>query len=136
MLEMKIISAVGFMILGYLANEVGAIEVGMKFPWIAAGAFILMFSVFNSINSFAAKDVNTYYRNSILGYMGLVFGGSMMAYLFSQTSINEAGSFRWIFFILTFSYLVFLVLTTFIRGILRVLETEEEKFSRRVDDEK
>ena len=63
-----------------------------------------------------------------------IFIGSMIAYFFSQTSINDAGSFRWIYFILTFSYLVFLVLTTFIRGILRVLETEEEKFSRRIDD--
>ncbi|MGB0984584.1 MAG: hypothetical protein ACPG19_11115 [Saprospiraceae bacterium] len=123
-----------FMVLGYLVNAIGAIEVGVKFPWTSTGAFILLFSIFNSINSFAAKDVNTYYRNSIFGYIGLVFLGSMIAYFFSQTSINDAGSFRWIYFILTFSYLVFLVLTTFIRGILRVLETEEEKFSRRIDD--
>ena len=94
--------AVVFMILGYLMNAIGAMEVGMKFPWISAGAFILMFSVFNSVNSFSTDDETIYYRNSIFAYMGLVFSVSMMAYLFSQTSINDAGTFRWIFFILTF----------------------------------
>lgn len=128
--------AVIFMLLGYLMNAVGAMEVGIKFPWISAGAFILMFSVFNSVNSFSTTDIPVYYRNSIFAYIGLVFVASMMAYLFSQTSINDAGTFRWIFFILTFAYLAFLAITTFIRGILRVLETEEEQLSRRIDDKK
>lgn len=128
--------AVIFMILGYLVNATGAMEVGIKFPWISAGAFILMFSAFNSVNSFSTGDEKIYYRNSIFAYMGLVFSVSMMAYLFSQTSINDAGTFRWIFFILTFSYIAFLAITTFIKGILRVLETEEEKLSRRIDDKK
>ena len=117
-----------FMLLGKI--------VGMDytFPWTTAGAVLLMFSVFNSVNSFVTDNMLTYYRDSIFSYMALVGLGATLAYLFSSVSINEAGTFRWIYFTITLSYFGFIGIVSFIRFILGVLETEHKNLSKRQDD--
>lgn len=114
-----------FMLLGKIAG------MDFTFPWTTAGAVLLMFSVFNSINSFTTDSMLTYYRDSIFSFMGLVALGSGLAYLFSSVSINEAGTFRWIYFMITLSYFGFIGIVSFIRFILGVLETEQKNLSKR-----
>lgn len=123
-----------FMILGALMNAVAGVDLGIKFPWTTAGAFILMYAVFNSVNSFSTKNMLHYYRNSVFGFIGLLLGGSLLAYLFSQTHIRDAGSFAWIYVMLCLAYFGFIGITTFIRFIFSILRTEEEKLSKRIDD--
>ncbi len=125
--------AAAFMIIGLILKAFG-MELGMKYPWTTAGAFILMYGIFNSVNSFSTKNMLNYYRNSIFGYIGLVVAASLLAYLFSGTPIQEAGSFKYIFVILCLAYMGFIGITTFIRFIFSILRTEEEKLSQRVDD--
>lgn len=122
-----------FMILYQIFKLAGA-DMGIKFPWTTSGAVILMYAVFNSVNSFTTNDMLKYYRNSIFAFIGLAAGSGAMAYLFSGTSINEAGTFRWIYVMLALSYFGFIGITTFIRFIFNILQTEEEKLSRRIDD--
>lgn len=117
-----------FMILGKITG------MNFTFPWTAAGAVLLMFSVFNSVNSFTTDNMLTYYRDSIFSFMALVGLGSTLAYLFSSVTINEAGTFRWIYFMITLSYFGFIGIVSFIRFILGVLETEHDKLSKRKDD--
>lgn len=129
-----LLGALSFMILGTLLSSAGLMKGGARFPWITAGAFILMYSVFNSINSFSTKNMINYYRDSIFSFIGLVVCASGLAYLFSGTSINDAGTFRWIYFMLTVAYFGFIGITTFIRFIFSVLQTEEERLSKKTDD--
>jgi predicted Abi (CAAX) family protease len=110
-----------FMILGKIAGA------NFTFPWTTAGAALLMFSVFNSVNSFTTDDMLTYFRDSIFSYMALVGLGATLAYLFSSVSINEAGTFRWIYFTITFSYFGFIGIASFIRFILGALDNEQKK---------
>ena len=117
-----------FMLLGKIAG------MGFTFPWTAAGAVLLMFSVFNSVNSFTTDNMLTYYRDSIFSFMALVGLGSTLAYLFSSVSINEAGTFRWIYFMITLSYFGFIGIVSFIRFIVGVLETETDNLSKRKDN--
>jgi cation transport ATPase len=117
-----------FMLLGKISG------MNITFHWTAAGAVLLMFSVFNSVNSFTAKNMLTYYRDSIFSYMALVGLGSLMAYFFSSVTINEAGTFKWIFFMITLSYFGFIGIVSFIRFIISVLETEQEKLSKQKED--
>ncbi len=129
-----LLGALSFMILGTLLSSIGWMKGGVKLPWVTAGAFILMYSVFNSINSFSTKNMMFYYRDSIFSFIGLVISASGFAYLFSGTPINDAGSFRWIYLTLTIAYFVFIGITTFIRFIFIVLQTEEERLSKKTDD--
>ncbi len=95
------------------------------FPWMTAASFLLFFSVFNSVLSLSAKNMNTYWGRSIYCFMGLAALTGLMAYLFSSVSISNAGSFRWIFIVVTIGYLVFLSIMTFMRKIVEFAQKEE-----------
>ena len=113
------------MIGGKLMGASGVLEVSERFPWMTAAAFLLFFSMFNSIFSLSSKNMNTYWGRSIMSYAALVLIMGGLAYLFSSISINEAGSYRWIMIILTFGYLVFMSIVRFMKSIVEFAEKEE-----------
>lgn len=126
--------ALGFMVVNWLMG-LGGVDLGERFPWTAAGAFLLMYTVFNSLNSFNAKSMMVYYRNSMFGYMAMLLVVGFLAQLFSQLSIFEAGTYRWIFIMITVSYFGFIGISSFIRFIFMILQREEDNFSKRIDEE-
>ena len=103
----------------------GIIEVGQRFPWLSAAAFLLFFALFNSIFSLASKDAGKYWSRSIFSFMGLALANGFLAYLFSSLTIGEAGSYRWIYVVVTFGYLVFLSIVGFIKRIVEFAQREE-----------
>ncbi len=110
---------------GKLVNVIGLMTVSNRFPWMTSAAFILFFAMFNSVFSLSAKNTTQYWGRSIYSFMGLAVLSGLMAYLFSSLSINEAGSYRWIYFVLTLGYLVFLSIVTFMRKIVEFAQREE-----------
>lgn len=114
-----------FTVLGKLVQLTHLIELSNRFPWMTAASFMLFFAMFNSVFSLSAKNMNKYWGRSIYSFMGLTLASGLVAYLFSSLSINEAGSYRWIFFVLTLGYLVFLSIMTFIRRIVEFAQKEE-----------
>lgn len=114
-----------FTILGKLVQLTHLIDISNRFPWMTAASFMLFFAMFNSVFSLSAKNMSKYWGRSIYSFMGLTLASGLTAYLFSSLSINEAGSYRWIFFVLTLGYLVFLSIMTFIRRIVEFAQKEE-----------
>lgn len=114
-----------------LVKYSGLIYVGDRFPWLCAGSFLLFFAIFNSISSLSAKDLNKYWSRSILAYLLLALFSGLSAWAFSQISIGEAGSYRWIFIVLTFGYLVFLSVIGFMKSIVEFAEKEDWQSPRK-----
>ena len=108
-----------------LVNLSGLLDVSDRFPWMSAAAFMLIFAIFNSIFSLSSKNLMQYWGRSIYSFLGLVFASGLVAYLFSSLSIYEAGSYRWIFFVLTIGYLVFLSIMSFMKRIVEFAQKEE-----------
>ena len=69
--------------------------------------------------------MSKYWGRSIYSFMGLALGSGLTAYLFSSLTISEAGSYRWIYVVLTVGYLVFLSIVTFMRRIVEFAQKEE-----------
>lgn len=103
----------------------GMMEVGQLFPWLVAASFILCFALFNSIFSLSAPNMNSYWTRSMLSFAVLSVLSGSVAWLFSSTSIGEAGTYKWIFFVLTLGYLVFLSIVRFMKNIVNFAEREE-----------
>lgn len=99
--------------------------VGERFPWLCAAAFLLFFSLFNSVSSLNVKDLNQYWTKSMIAFVALAVCSGFAAYLISSIPISEAGSYRWIFIVLTFGYLVFLSMSGFIKRIVEFAERED-----------
>lgn len=118
---------VGFIIIlvSKLIQMVHLMEVSPRFPWMTSATFILLFAMLNSVVSLSVKNMTQYWGRSIYSFMGLAVMSGLTAYFFSALTINEAGSYRWIYFVLTFGYLVFLSIVTVMRKIVEFAQKEE-----------
>lgn len=108
-----------------LVHLLGIADVPARFPWMTAAVFMLCFAVFNSVFSLSAKDSLKYYGRSIYSFLGLTVVSGLLAWLFSSLTIDEAGSYRWIFIVVTFAYLVFMSIMMFMRKIVDFAQKEE-----------
>jgi MFS family permease len=99
--------------------------VANRFPWLCAASFLLFFALFNSILSAAAPNMLKYWQRSIYSFMGLAIGSGLLAWAFSSLTISEAGSYRWIFIVVTVGYLVFLSMIAFLKKIVNFAQKEE-----------
>jgi len=114
-----------FMTLTKVASLTGAVEFNDYFPWTISASFLLFFTVSNSIFSLTSDDINKYWIRSIVSYLGLAIASAVLAYLVSSVAFDDAGTIRWIFYVLTFVYLVFLSILNFMKKIVSFAEREE-----------
>ncbi|TXB61375.1 hypothetical protein FRY97_19490 [Phaeodactylibacter luteus] len=117
--------AVLIICLAKVINLTGLMDVPQRFPWMAAASFMLVFAMGNSIYSLSCSNMLKYWGRSIYSYLGLAFLSGAAAYLFSSMSIDEAGSYRWIYIVLTIGYMVFLGMMAFMRQIVDFAQREE-----------
>jgi len=73
----------------------------------------------------ASKDLNKYWGRSMLSFAVLATISAGIAYFFSALSIEEIGPYKWIYFVLTFGYLVFLSILGFMKRIVDFAERED-----------
>ncbi len=117
-------------LLGKLVQVSGMTAITPRFPWMTAASFMLLFALGNSIFSLTSKDMMKYWGRSIYCFMGLAAASGLVAWLFSSLSINEAGSYRWIYIVVTVGYLVFLGMMAFLRQIVDFAQREEWQHPR------
>lgn len=94
-------------------------------PWLVAASFLLFFALFNAILSATTKNLIKYWGRSIYSFLGLAVLSGLLAWGFSGLPIGKAGSYKWIFFVVTFGYLVFLSMVAFMKKIVEFAQKEE-----------
>lgn len=114
-----------FDLVGALLRWSGLLAIQDRFPWMVAASFMLLFAMFNSIFSIAAKNRAQYWGASIYSFLGLAGAAGTTAYLISGLSLGEAGSYWWIFIVVTIGYLVFVSLVGAMRFIVEFAQREE-----------
>lgn len=114
-----------FMLIGSAVSAGTEDVVTTKWPWLCALSFLLFFSVFNAIMSATSKDLMKYWGRSIYSFLGLAVLSGLLAWGFSGMTIGEAGSYKWMFFVVTFVYLVFLSMVAFMKQIVEFAQKEE-----------
>ena len=115
------------MLLFLIPSWVGIFDLDDHFPWTVSAAFTLLFGVINSVLSLGAKDQNKYWGSSITAYMGVLVVGGLIAWLFSGQTIHEAKSFRWIYIVFTFGYLLFLSVVRAMRKIVQIAQEQDAR---------
>ena len=111
----------------YIPKWMGLIDLQDYFPWTVSAAFTLLFAVGNSILSLGAKDQNSYWGSSIMSYLLVVIVGGAIAWLISGQHIYEAKSFRWIYVVFTFGYLLFLSMVRAMRKIVQIAQKQDAR---------
>ena len=117
-------AVVVFNLVVLLLSAAGA-EIETRYPWTIACTFVLFYAIFNTIISLSVENAERYWTRSILSYIGLVMGGGLLARAFSSLTMSEAGTYKWIYTVITFGYLLFLVIIRLLRKIVAFAEREE-----------
>lgn len=121
--------AVVMVLLNIIAQSVGAagVNIGEMNPWEISLTCILFFALTNTLFFLNTADKNIYWRNSIFSYVGLVTFSVLLAWLISGNSLNESGSVKWIYFVFTFGYLVFISIIGMMRRIVELVIRQDKK---------
>jgi len=109
----------------------GIYPMGKLFPWAISAAFLLMFAMMNSLICLRVEGFQQYWTKSMFSYLGLmiVLGGT--SWLLSGVAIGKAESYRWIFIVVSFGFLVFLSMINFMKKIVKFAEQEDWTQPRR-----
>ena len=105
----------------------GAINRDPLSPWITFTSFILFFALTTCVLSLRAPSQRWYWNRSILSFIGVVVASALFGQLFSGLSINEAGSFRWLFIVMSIGYLVFMSIVRLMRRIMDIVIKQDER---------
>jgi hypothetical protein len=105
----------------------GLSEPDQNFPWITSTSLILFYIIANSVISLKAKSIAKYWGKSITTFILLLVLGSLFAYMVSGMTIDEAGTFRWIYFVLTLGYLIFLAIVQTMKRIVDIAIKQDKR---------
>ena len=113
------------MSIGWLFTASHIYMMDRLFAWSIGSAFMLFYAMMCSLLSFRAVSFIKYWGISIYSYLALGFGTSMSAWGFSGIPLREAGSYRWIYIVVTVGFLVFLTIVNLLKIIVRFAEKAE-----------
>lgn len=96
-------------------------------PWIVATAMVLCFVILNSLIALRIEPVVPYWSRSVMLYLGLLGISYGWCYLLSGKHIDEVGSFRWLWFVLTIVYMVFFTIARSVKRVVDIANKQDEK---------
>jgi len=116
-----------FILISSIAGAVGISHVDGGPPWLIADSLSFFFTIGNSVMSIAADDQNTYWWQSIVGYILLALVGGSVAYLVSGESMDTFGSYKWLYFMFAVGHIFFLALIRTMRKIVTIAKEQDRR---------
>lgn len=98
-----------------------------KSIWTNCIAVVLLFSFGNSILALGTKNMLTYVRDSIFSFIGLCMIGILFSQYLSGLSMDESGSFRWLFIVLGMGYMIFLGIVSTMKFIVSLAKKQDSR---------
>lgn len=126
-----LVGALVLMLGGWLLTVTNIYPVEPLFAWSVAAAFMLLFALLNSLMSLRSDSFVKYWGRSMYSYLGLAFCTGMAAWMFSGIALRDAGTYRWIYIVVTIGFLVFLSMVNLMKKIVQFAEREEWNQPRR-----
>lgn len=117
-----------FLLVNWISSIVGS---ETKMPWTLAIAFQLLYIIYNVIIGLLNKSKWQYWSFSIIGYVILMLINIFVAGKISGITMDEAGTYRWVYFILIPVFLLFIVMTNLIKKIVSLAEQDDKRFDHK-----
>jgi hypothetical protein len=96
-------------------------------PWIVSTAMVLCFVILNSIIALRIESIVPYWSQSVIFYFALLAFSYGWSYLLSGLHIDDAGTIRWLWFVITLVYMVFFAIARSVKGIVDIANEQDEK---------
>ena len=95
--------------------------------WIVATAMILCYIILNSVVALRIEPIGSYFRMSVFCYIGLLVFAYGWSWLLSGKHIDDVGTFRWLWMVLTLVYLVFFSIARSMKRIVDIAIKQDKK---------
>lgn len=131
-----VFQAIMVLIIMLLANGIVKILIqgGMSFetriPWTLNIAFIFLFAMYNVILGLVHSSRSGYWFISMVCFIGLCILGGIFSHWISGLKIDEAGSYRWLYFVFFIVYLLIMVIILAIKKIVHMAEQDDHRFDQ------
>ena len=96
-------------------------------PWIVVCSMLLFYSLVNCILSFGASSSMNYYLYSIISFAIILVLGGVIAWQVSGVGIGDAGSMKWLYVVMTFSYLILLSIVNLIKFLVYLSKVKDSR---------
>lgn len=115
-----------FVLVSEAFGAMGIADIDGGTPWLIAVSLTFFFTIGNSVMSLASEDQNNYWWQSLVGYAALAFVGGGIAYLFSGSSMDVYGSYKWLYVMFAMGHIFFLVLVRTMRKIVKIAKEQDK----------
>lgn len=122
-----------FNLLFMIPDWIGFAELPDYHPWALTIGMVLLFAVFNTILSLGADNVTRYWSRSIYSFIGVCILGGLMAWAFSGMPISGNPSIKWLYFVMTFVYLLFLSIINIMRKLVGIAQRVDKDLRGEAD---
>ena len=95
--------------------------------WIVSTAMILCFVILNTVVALRIEPITPYWSKSIMYYIGFLVFSYLWCWMLSGKHIDEVGSFRWLWLVLTLVYQVFFAIARSMKRIVDIAIKQDDK---------
>ncbi len=96
-------------------------------PWIVSTAMVLLFILINTIVALRIDNITPYWIQSVLVYVGLLILSYGWCFMLSGKHIDDVGSFRWLWIVITMVYFIFFGIARSMKGIVDFAIKQDKK---------
>lgn len=116
-----------FILVARIPVWLGIMEEDPMTPWLIACSMTFFYAIANSVLSISTSDQNSYWWQSMLGYVAVAVLGGGFAYLISGVGMDEVGSFKWLFSMFAIGHVLFLAIARTMRKIVKIATDQDKK---------
>ncbi len=120
------LNVVGILLIMSFVDSESNPEGGVVF-WEFSFSILMAFIIFNSVLSIPYLKRTQYFRDSIFSFLALVVIGGALAHYIGGISMDEAGSFRWLYIVFALTYLVFISIVNMMRKIMEIAKKQDAR---------
>jgi hypothetical protein len=126
-LKYALLFTVSIMVIYYMFNTQNHDMSTLRNYYTIPMSFTLVFGVFNAILSLSSPDQNKYYGMSLVSYFIFCAVTITLGRLLSGIGLDDAGSYRWIYFVFTFGYILFLAIVRTMRWVVFFAQKQDKR---------
>jgi hypothetical protein len=93
--------------------------------WTNCIAMVLFYIVVNCLMSLRSATTPKYVRDSIFAFLVLSIAGILLSQFMSKKTMDESGSFRWLFIVLGVGYMIFLGIINTMKFVVNWAKTQD-----------
>lgn len=124
------LAAIFFQLVVYWAASGNHIHFLPRTHYTIVLGFLMVFAMFTAVLSVSSHKPDAYWWKSLVSYALLSVSTGFTAYLFSGLTPDEAGPFRWMFFVFTFGFVFLLAIFRVIKWLVKLAQKMDSRLPK------